>query len=62
MLQSILTCKTAEVYSALGIAESSDYEHVKSELVPEVYRQKFRKYKKFDNQRQKEDLFDQWIR
>lgn len=52
MLQSVLTGKAAEVYSALGVAESSDYEHVKSvifkayEFVPEAYRQKFRKYKK----------------
>lgn len=56
MLQSVLTGKAAEVYSALGVTESSDYDHVKSviskeyELVPEAYRQKFRKYKKFDNQ------------
>ncbi|KAK3084591.1 hypothetical protein FSP39_015997 [Pinctada imbricata] len=38
------------------------------QLVPEAYRQKFRKYKKFENQtyvefaREKEDLFDQWFR
>lgn len=56
MLQSVLTGKAAEVYSALGRTESSDYEHVMSvilrtyELVPEAYRQKLRKYKKFDNQ------------
>lgn len=56
MLQSLLTGKAAEVYSALGEAESSDYEQVKSvilrayELEPEAYRQKFRRYKKFDNQ------------
>lgn len=74
MLQSVLIGKAVEVYSALGVAESSDYEHVKSvilrayELVPEAYRQKFRKYKKFDNQtfvefsREKEDLIDQWFR
>lgn len=30
MLQSVLTGKAAEVYSALGVAESSDYEHIKS--------------------------------
>lgn len=52
MLQSVLTGKAAEVYSALGVAESSDYEHVKSVilraygLVPEAYRQRFRMYKK----------------
>lgn len=56
MLQSVLTGKAAEVYSALGVVEISDNEHVKFvilrayELVPEAYRQKFRKYKKFDNQ------------
>uniref|UniRef100_A0A8W8M3J6 Uncharacterized protein n=1 Tax=Magallana gigas TaxID=29159 RepID=A0A8W8M3J6_MAGGI len=31
MLQSELTGKAAEVYSAFGVAESSDYEHVKSQ-------------------------------
>lgn len=74
MLQSVLIGKAVEVYSALGVDESSDYEHVKSavleayELVPEEYRQKFRKYKQFDNQtfvefsREKEDVFDQWFR
>ena len=74
MLQSVLVGKAAEVYSALGVAESSDYEKVKAailkayEFVPEAYRQKFRKYRKFDNQtfvefsREKEDLFDHWFR
>ncbi|KAK3087503.1 hypothetical protein FSP39_006727 [Pinctada imbricata] len=74
LLQSVLTGKAAEVYSALSIAESSDYDKVKDtilrayQLVPEAYRQKFRKYKKFENQtyvefaREKEDLFDQWFR
>lgn len=48
MLRSVLTCKAAEIYSALSVAESSDYEHDKSvilrayELIPEAYRQKFR--------------------
>lgn len=47
MLQSVLTGNAAEVYSALSVAESSDYEHVKSvilrayEFIPEAYRQKF---------------------
>ena len=74
LLQSVLVGKAAEVYSALSVAESSDYDKVKAailqayELVPEAYRQKFRNYKKFDNQtfvefaREKEDLFDQWFR
>ena len=74
MLQSVLIGKAAEVYSALSLAESSDYDKVKDtilkayQLVPEAYRQRFRKYKKFENQtyvefaREKEDLFDQWFR
>ncbi|KAK3089262.1 hypothetical protein FSP39_002191 [Pinctada imbricata] len=74
LLQSVLIGKAAEVYSALSIAESSDYDKVKDtilrayQLVPEAYRQKFRKYKKFENQtyvefaREKEDLFDNWFR
>ncbi|KAK3087667.1 hypothetical protein FSP39_008934 [Pinctada imbricata] len=49
LLQSVLIGKAAEVYSALSIAESSDYDKVKDtilrayQLVPEAYRQKFRK-------------------
>ena len=74
LLQSVLLGKAAEVYSALSLAESSDYDKVKDailkayQLVPEAYRQRFRKYKKFENQtyvefaREKEDLFDQWFR
>ena len=74
LLQSVLIGKAAEVYSALAIGESSDYDRVKAailkayQLVPEAYRQRFRRYKKFENQtyvefaREKEDLFDQWLR
>jgi hypothetical protein len=74
LLQSVLIGKAAEVYSALAIAHSSDYDKVKAailkafQLVPEAYRQKFRGCKKFHNQtyvefaREKEDLFDQWLR
>ena len=74
LLQSVLIGKAAEVYSALSLAESSDYDKVKDtiskayQLVPEAYRQRFRKYKKFEIQtyvefaREKEDLFDQWFR
>ena len=74
LLQSVLIGKAAEVYSALSLAESSDYDKVKDtilkayQLVPEAYRQRFRKYKKCENQtyvefaREKEDLFDQWFR
>ena len=53
-------------------ADSLDYDKVKAavlralELVPEAYRQKFRRYKKLDNHtfsefgREKEALFDRW--
>jgi hypothetical protein len=70
LLQSVLIGKAAEVYSALAIAYSSDFDKVKAailkafQLVPEAYRQRFRRYKQFDNQtylefaREKEDLFD----
>ena len=70
LLQSVLIGKAAEVYSALSLAESSDYDKVKDailiayQLVPEAYRKRFRKYKKFENQtyvefaREKEDVFD----
>ena len=74
LLQSVLIGKAAEIYSALSIEDSSNYDKVKKsilkgyELVPEAYRQKFRNYKKFDSQtfvefaREKEDLCDQWLR
>ena len=74
LLQSVLTGKAAEVYSAMSLVDSSDYEKVKKailkayELVPEAYRQKFRNYKKLDGKtyvefsREQEDLFDQWLR
>ena len=51
LLQSVLIGKAAEVYLALSLAESSDYDKVKDtilkayQLVPEAYRQRFRKYK-----------------
>jgi hypothetical protein len=62
--------KAAEVFSALARADSSHYYKVRAsiltafQLVPEAYRQRFRRYKKFDNQtsveftRKKENLFD----
>ncbi len=74
LLQSVLIGKAADVYSAMNVHDSSDYEKVKTailkayELVPEAYRQKFRSYKKFDRQtyvefaREQEDLFDQWMK
>ena len=72
MLQSVLSGKAQEVYSALSIEQSSDFEHVKKEilkayeLVPEAYRQKFRNCKKTDEQtyvefaRDKDILFNRW--
>ena len=72
LLQGVLFGKAQEIFSALSIEQSSDYEYVKKrvlnayELVPEAYRLKFRNYKKYDNQtyveyaREKESLFDRW--
>ena len=74
LLQSVLVGKAQEVYSALTLEQSSDYKLVKQailkayELVPEAYRQKFRNFQKFETQthlefaRQKERLFDRWLR
>ena len=64
--------KAQEVYSALSLEDSSNYEKVKDtilkayELVPEAYRQKFRNYRKQDGQtyvefaREKQNLFERW--
>ncbi|KAJ8038116.1 hypothetical protein HOLleu_19101 [Holothuria leucospilota] len=72
LIQSNFTGKAQEVYSALSIEDSMDYDKVKKailqayELVPEAYRQKFRKYRKEDTQTyvefayQKERHFDRW--
>ncbi|KAJ8025854.1 hypothetical protein HOLleu_33526 [Holothuria leucospilota] len=72
LIQSNFTGKAQEVYSALSIEDSMDYDKVKKailqayELVPEAYRQKFRKYGKADTQTyvefayQKERHFDRW--
>jgi len=72
LLQSVLVGKAREVYAALSLDQSSNYDVVKSsilnayELVPEAYRQKFRDSKKGDNQtyvefaHDKERLFDRW--
>ncbi|KAJ8042724.1 hypothetical protein HOLleu_09565 [Holothuria leucospilota] len=71
LIQSNFTGKAQEVYSALSIEDSMDYDKVKKailqayELVPEAY-QKFRKYRKADTQTyvefayQKERHFDRW--
>ncbi|KAJ8049587.1 hypothetical protein HOLleu_02387 [Holothuria leucospilota] len=56
LIQGNFTGKAQEVYSALSIEDSMDYDKVKRailqacELVPEAYRQKFRKYRKADTQ------------
>ena len=72
LLQSVLVGKAQEIYGSLSVEQSSNYEHVKEailkayELVPEVYRQKFRNYLKFDSKtqvefaREKENLFNRW--
>ncbi|KAJ8031719.1 hypothetical protein HOLleu_25003 [Holothuria leucospilota] len=72
LIQSNFTGKAQEVYSALSREDSMDYDKVKRailqayELVPEAYRQKFRKYRKVDTQtyvefaHQKERHFDRW--
>ena len=72
LLQSVLVGKAREVYSAMSLEHSSQYDLVKKavlkayELVPEAYRQNFRNYKKVDKQtyaefaREKEALLDRW--
>ena len=56
LLQSVLTGKAREVYLALSIEQSSQYDTVKTailkayELVPEAYRQQFRNSCKEDKQ------------
>ena len=72
LLQSVLTGKAREVYSALSMEQSAQYDRVKQvvlkayELVPETYRQNFRKCRKDDKQsytefaHAKEALFDRW--
>ena len=50
LLQSVLVGKAQEIYGSLSVDQSSNYEQVKEailkayELVPEVFRQKFRNY------------------
>ncbi|KAJ8045731.1 hypothetical protein HOLleu_08795 [Holothuria leucospilota] len=72
LIQSNFTGKAQEVYSALSIEDSMDYDKVKKailqayELVTEACHQKFRKYRKADTQTyaegayQKERHFDRW--
>ena len=73
MLQSVFIGKAREIYAALAVDQSADYDLVKeailkgNELVPEAYRQTFRYMKKqFDQThvefvRDKEQLFDRWL-
>ena len=50
LLQSVLVGKAREVYSAMTVEKSSQYDHVKQavlkayELVPEAYRQDFQNF------------------
>ena len=72
LLQSVPVGKAREVYSALSVEQSADYEVVKREilkaykLVPEAYHQQFREIKCKEGQtymefaRQKEVLFNRW--
>ena len=72
LLQSVLVGKACEVYSAMSLEHSSQYDLVKKavlkayELVPEAYRQNFRNYKKVDKlayiefAHEKEALLDRW--
>ena len=74
LLQTVLKGKAQEIFSALDPIQCSEYTTVKDailktyELVPEAYRQKFRRYKKFDNNthvefaREKENFFVRWCR
>ena len=72
LLQSVLVGNAREVYSAMSVEQSSQYDNVKQavlktyELVPEAYRQNFRNCRKQDKQtytefaRDKAALFDRW--
>uniref|UniRef100_A0A8C5E215 SCAN box domain-containing protein n=1 Tax=Gouania willdenowi TaxID=441366 RepID=A0A8C5E215_GOUWI len=72
LLQCSLVGKAQEAYASLSATDSLDFDKVKAavlhayELVPEAYRQKFRRLKKQYNQsyvdfvREKEVLFDRW--
>ena len=71
LLQSVLVGKAWEIYSAMSIEQSSQYNHVKIailkayELVPEAYGQNFRNYNGekqtyIEFAREKEALFDRW--
>ena len=73
LLQSVFVGKAREVYSALPIDQTKNYDSVKIavlkayELVPEAYRQKFRQLKKdeaithVEYMRLKEQHLDRWL-
>ena len=73
LLQNKLTGKALATYAALSVEQISDYERVKQailkayELVPEAYRQKFRRLQKqphvthVEFAREKEVLCDRWL-
>ena len=74
ILQSVLTGRAQDVYTAMSVEDSENYYHVKDrilnayEQVPESYRQKFRAELKDDREtfsefaRKKEQSFDRWCR
>ena len=73
LLQTVLVCKTQEIYGSLSVEKSFNYKHVKEaivkayELVPEAYRQRFSYYLKYDSKthvefaREKGNLFNRWL-
>ncbi|KAM7406893.1 hypothetical protein PAMA_002878 [Pampus argenteus] len=74
LLQCVFTGKAQNTYASLPSDLSLNYDRVKEavlkayELVPEAYRQRFRRFKKSDEQtyvefsHEKEVLFDRWCR
>ena len=73
LLQSVLLCKAREVYSALSVDQSANYDAVRGvilttyKLVLETYLQKFCGWRKEESQmyagfvQTKENLFDLWF-
>ena len=73
LLQSVLIGKARDIFTAMDLEQSVDYDVVKEailkayELVPEAYRQKFRNARKLHDQthvefaRYEEQLFDRWL-
>lgn len=76
LLHTVFEGKAKEVYTALSSEQSGDYDVVKQtvlkayELVPEAYRQKFRKMRRRNNDgqtyvefaREKANAFDRWLK